>query len=261
MRQARARLLCALLAAAPVTAATGQSRSDSAAARARVSLRPLASLVVPGAGQLLAHQDRAAVYFAAELYTLNRYLALHSAGRHDAQRFRTLAYQVARRAYASSPRDTVFEYYEQMERFVRSGAFDTDPGPGVAPEVDSRTYNGSVWLLARRTFWQNPDSAPPPTSSEYQRALQFYEARAVGPEFLWSWQNSALEWQEYRATIARSDNAYRRAQNQLGVLLANHIVSTIDAIVSARLAALARRPATLETRLSPGVAWRITVAF
>jgi hypothetical protein len=261
MRHTRARLLCALLATAPAAGARGQSRSDSAAARARVSLRPLASLALPGAGQLLAHEDRAAVYFAAELYTLNRYLSLRAAGRHDAQRFRALAFQVARRAYASSWRDTVFEYYEQMERFVRSGAFDTDPGPGVAPEVDPRTYNGSVWLLARRTFWQSPDSAPPPTSPEYQRALQFYEARAVGPEFLWSWQNSDLEWQEYRATIGRSDNAFRRAQNQLGLLLANHVVSTIDALVSARLAALARRPARLETQLSPNVAWRVTVAF
>jgi len=260
MRPARARWLCVLLAVAPA-AATGQTRADSAAARARVSLRPLASLAVPGVGQLLAHEDRAAVYFAAELYTLNRYLALRSAGRHDAQRFRSLAYQVARRGYATVPRDTVFEYYEQMERFVQSGAFDTDPGAGVAPETDPRTYNGSIWLLARRTYWQNPDSAPPPTSQEYQRALQFYEARAVGPAFLWSWQNADLEWQEYRATIAHSDNAFRRAQNELGLLLANHIVSTIDALVSARLAALARRPASLETWISPHLAWRVTVAF
>lgn len=259
MRAARARLVCALLAVAP--AATAQSRADSAAARVRVSWRPLASLAVPGAGQLLAHQDRAALYLAAELYTLDRYLALRSAGRHDARRFRALAYQVARRAYTTVWRDTVFEYYEQMERFDRSGAFDTDPGPGVAPEVDPRTYNGSVWLLARRTFWQNPDSAPPPTSPEYQRALRFYEDRAVGPEFLWSWQNSDLEWQEYRATIARSDNAFRRAQNQVGLLLANHIVSTIDALVSAHLAALARRPTALETQISPYFAWRVTVAF
>ena len=260
MRSAGARRLCTLLALAPVGAAA-QSHADSAAARARMSLRPLASLAVPGAGQLLAHQDRAAVYLAAELYTLNRYLALRSAGRHDAQRFRSLAYQVARRGYAAVRRDTVFEYYEQMERYVQSGAFDTDPGAGVAPETDARTYNGAVWLLARRTFWENADSAPPPTSPEYQRALQFYEARAVGPEFLWSWQNADLEWQEYRATIARSDNAFRRAQNQLGLLLANHIVSTVDALISARLAALARRPASLETQLSPQLGWRVTVAF
>jgi len=260
MRSARARWCCALLAVAPA-AVVGQSRTDSAAARARVSLRPLASLAVPGVGQFLAHEDRGAVYLAAELYTLNRYLALRSAGGHDAQRFRALAYQVARRGYATVRRDTVFEYYEQMERFVQSGAFDTDPGAGVAPETDPRTYNGSVWLLARRTFWQNSDSAPPPTSPEYQRALQFYEARAVGPEFLWSWQNSDLEWQEYRATIAHSDNAFRRAQNELGLLLANHIVSTIDALVSARLAALARRPASLQTQISPRLAWRVTVAF
>ncbi len=91
--------------------------------------------------------------------------------------------------------------------------------------------------------------------------MEFYQANAVGPEFLWSWQNADLEWQEYRATVSRSDNAYRRAQNQLGLLLANHIVSTIDALVSARLAALARRPASLETQISPHLAWRVTVAF
>ena len=260
MRPARARWCCALLAVAPAALA-GQTRADSVAARARVSLRPLASLAVPGVGQLLAHQDRAAVYFATELYTLNRYLALHSMGRREGQRIRTLAYQVARRAYAATRRDTVWEYYEQMERYQRSGAFNTDPGTGFTPEPNAATYNGTVWLLARRTFWQRPDSAPPITSVEYQRALEFYQANAVGPEFLWSWQNADLEWQEYRATVSRSDNAYRRAQNQLGLLLANHIVSTIDALVSARLAALARRPASLETQISPHLAWRVTVAF
>lgn len=229
------------------------STADSVqAARRRVWIRPVASLVVPGSGQLFARQDRGAVFLAAELYVVSRYLQLSHEGRNEARRFRALALAVARRTFAAMRRDTVFEYYEQMQRFVESGEFDRDPGPALAPETDPTTYNGSVWLLARRTYWQDPDSLPSPWSPEYAQAVQFYLGRAVGPEFRWSWRDAPLEHEVFRQSIARSDGAFRRAQIQLGLLLANHVASAVDALVSQRLAAALDRPAAVETSWLPG---------
>ena len=221
--------------------------SAPAVVGARLWLRPAASLVVPGAGQLVARQDRGLIYLATEAFVLSRYLQLTHDAHRGANRYRDLAFAVARREFTSSRRDTVFEYYETMERFAASGVFDLDPGAGFSPEDDPTTYNGSVWLLARRTFWPDPNTPPPPTSPEYQLALQFYRGHAVGPDFRWSWRDAALEQQEFRATIRSSDDAFRRAQGQLGVLLANHLVSAIDALISSRLSAGLRRPTTLET--------------
>src|SRR3989454_9980635 len=100
-----------------------------AARRPQYWLRPFASLLVPGTGQLLAHQDRGAVYLAAELIRPVRYLHLQSQSRGEAPRYRALAFDVARRAFAPAPRDTVFEYYETMERFTASGRYNQAPGP------------------------------------------------------------------------------------------------------------------------------------
>src|SRR6266511_3698743 len=183
--------------------------------------------------------------------------------RRDAERFQSLAYDVARRAFSPTRRDTVFEYYEQMERFAESGRYNTDPGTGFAPETDARTYNGSVWLLARRTFWENPDVPPDPTSLQYVNAVVFYQTRAVGPAFQWSWRDHSLEHGVFRETIRKSDDGFRRAQNQLGLLLANHVVRAVDALISSRLAAVAGRPASLHTTVGArGTAvFQFSVAF
>ena len=253
-------LLASLVAVLAASVASGQ---DSTPARpASVLLRPLASLFVPGTGQLLAHQDRGALYLAAEVYLLSRFLQLDREAQRETQRFQTLAFQIARRSFAPMQRDTVFEYYEQMERFVESGQYDADPGMPFVPEADTRTYNGSVWLLARRTFWANPDVAPDPTSDPYQNALDFYKQRAVSPGFLWTWRDHSLEHQVFREAIRQSDNAFRRAQNQIGLLLANHVVSAVDALISTRLTAVAGRQTEIRTTLSPRRAeMRFSVAF
>jgi hypothetical protein len=254
----------ALAVACGAAAASGQD-TDSARAseRARLWLPPVASLVLPGSGQLLIGRDRGMVYLAAEAFVLSRFLQLTHDAHRGADRYRTLAFAVARRGFAATRRDTVFEYYETMEKFTASGEFDSDPGPGLAPEDDPTTFNGSMWLLARRTFWSDPNTPPPPTSPEYQLALQFYRNHAVGPDFRWSWRDAPLEQQEFRATIRSSDIAYRRAQNQLGLLLANHLVSAIDALISSRLSAGLRRPTTLHTLWygQRGALLRVAIAF
>lgn len=239
--------------------ASAQDGADSAGRQAGVFVRPLASLLVPGSGQLLAHQDRGAVYLAAEVYLVSRFLQLDHEAVREAERFQNLAFEVARRAYLPAQRDTIFEYYEQMERFVESGRYDADPGAAFVPEGDPRTYNGSVWLLARRTYWVDPNVPPDLTSWQYRAALDFYTARAVGPNFQWSWRDHSLEHQVFRDFIRRSDNAYRRAQNQIGLLLANHVVSAVDALISARLTTAAGRPASMHT--SVGLNGRAHVRF
>ena len=225
-------------------------------------LRPAASLLLPGTGQLLAHQDRGAVYLAAELIGLLRYVHLTSQGRGEAQRYRALAFDVARRAFTPTPRDTVFEYYETMERFIASGRYNQAPGPALVPETDPATYNGSVWALARQTYWSDPNTPPDPSTPAYMRAVEFYQTHAVGPDFLWSWSDASLEQGVFREAIRKSDDAYRRSQDQLGLLLANHVLSAIDALISSRLAAAAGRSTTLETAVTPGAALvRVTIEF
>lgn len=235
---------------------------STAAVRSRFWVRPVASLLVPGTGQILADQDRAAIYVGTEVYALTRFIQLDIASRRDATRFRDLAFQVARRAFAPVRRDTVFEYFETMQRFIESGQFDRDPGPVFAPEIDTATYNGSVWLTARRTYWRDPNAPPDPKSLEYARAVQFYDAHAVGPGYLWSWRNSEQQLSAFRETIRTSDNAFRNAQDQLGILLANHLVSFVDALVSSRLSSAAHRPTIVRTALRRSDAViSISVAF
>jgi hypothetical protein len=213
-------------------------------------VRPLASLLVPGTGQLLGGRARGAVYLVVEALLITRTLALSSEGQREQERYRELAFEVARGQFQPIEQDTVFEYYEQMGRYVESGPFDADPGPGFAPPTDLRTYNGQIWDLARTTFFPDPDNEPPPGSPEYERALAFYQSRAIGPNFQWSWRNAGLEQDLYRQTIAASDEAFREATTMLGLLLANHLLSAVDAFVSERLSR-PDREVTLRTGLIP----------
>jgi hypothetical protein len=155
----------------------------------------------------------------------------------------------------------VFEYYETMERFAESGRYDRDPGPALIPEIDPTTYNGSVWLLARRTFWPDPDAPPDPGSLAYMAAVRFYQEHAVGPDFLWSWRDASLEQGVFREAIRRSDDAFRRTQSMLGVLLANHVASAVDALISSRLSAAAGRRAALQMTVGRMTVVRLSVEF
>lgn len=257
-------LLLAAVALIGGRPAASQVPDSTAAVKGRWPfwVRPAASFFVPGSGQILAHQDRAAIYIGTEVYGLTRFIQLTLASHSDAARFRDLAFQVARGAFSPTRRDTVFEYFETMQRFVESGQFDRDPGPAFAPEIDTTTYNGSVWLTARRTYWRDPNVPPDPQSLEYARAVQFYDGHAVGPGFVWSWRSSEQQLSVFRETIRKSDGAFRNAQNQLGILLANHLVSAVDALISSRLSSATHRLTTLRTAVTRTNAFiAISVAF
>ncbi|MGD8727254.1 MAG: hypothetical protein PVH40_06390 [Gemmatimonadales bacterium] len=195
----------------------------------------MASLILPGSGQLMAGQDRGAIYLAVEGLLLIRFFSFQSEGKRQRDQYRDLAFSVARAPFDPFLRDTAFSYFETMAKYVESGPFDTDVGPGLAPPEDPVSYNGSQWELAKQTFFANPDSVPDVDSEEYQRALSFYRERAVGPNFQWSWRNAGLEQDLYRRTIDGSDEGYRQATQHLGLLLANHLISAIDAFISGRL--------------------------
>lgn len=222
-------------------------------------LPPTASAILPGVGQLLQGHNRGAVYLALEGLLLLRFISFYREAQREGDRYRDLAFTVARAPFQPAVRDTAFEYFEQVGKYVDSGPFDADPGPGFAPPTDERSYNGSIWLLARETYFAHPDSTPDPGSAEYQRALEFYRARAVGPNFLWTWRNAGLEQDLYRGSIQQSDESFRRATQHLGLLLANHLISAVDAFISGRMGTGDRL--TLRSGLSAGTGgdpWRWT---
>ncbi|MBI4502994.1 MAG: hypothetical protein HY700_17780 [Gemmatimonadetes bacterium] len=241
--------LCGILCTAPQPAAAqipwnrklvGASLSGAALA-VNDSLRgmppwvsPVASAVLPGMGQLVRGDHRGAIYFIAEAFLVQRFVSLQSEARREKNRYHDIALKVARAPFGPEIRDTVFEYFEQMGKFVESGPFDTDPGPQLVPPIDESTYNGSIWALARRTYIGN-SSVPADTALSYQAALAFYRSRAIGPGFRWSWRNAGIEQDLFRQTIQRGDETFRRATQQLGLLLANHFLSAVDAFVSQRL--------------------------
>ena len=195
----------------------------------------LASAVLPGTGQALLRQDRVIAYLAVEAYAWARYRADVREGQRARAAYRRLASEVARRPFSAARPTGDFEYYERMEKFVESGAFDFVEGGDLDPEPDTVTANGAIWLLARQTFWADPFNAPSKDSEEYARAEAFYRERAIGPEYRWSWANAQLEYAEFRRTIRRSNNAYRTSLQDLGLVIANHALSTVDAFITVRL--------------------------
>ena len=195
----------------------------------------LASAIVPGTGQAWLGQDRFVAYLAVEAYAWARYAADAREGREARVSYRNLASEVARRPFSATRPVGDFDYYERMEHFAQSGAFDAIPGGELDPEPDTTTANGATWLLARQTFWSNPSVPPPRQSNEYKFAEEFYRERAVGPTYRWSWSNAQLEYAEFRRTIRRSNNAYRNSLEDLGLVIANHALSTVDAFITVRL--------------------------
>jgi hypothetical protein len=190
---------------------------------------------VPGGGQAILGQDRVIAYLAVEAYAWVRYAADRREGRRARATYRNLASEVARRPFSDVRPVGDFEYYEQMEKFAESGAFDAIAGGELDPEPDTSTANGAIWLLARQTFWADPWSPPERDSPEYRRAESFYRERAVAPEFRWSWANARLEYAEFRRTIRQSNNAFRNSLENLGLIIANHALSTVDAFITVRL--------------------------
>lgn len=232
------------LCAAPVTA---QMRTEPIAPE---PLRAFAaSAFVPGLGQRMLGQDRWVPYVVVEAWGLFSWLR-HRSDAHDLERrYRDLAWNVARRVSTGDRVDPAFDYYESLAHYEASGAFDANPEqPGVQPEPDPTTYNGNVWRLARALYVPGGGN-PLPGSPAHDAAMAYYMENAVAPEFAWAWGSSTLEQRVYAQLIDRSDDAFRAASQAIGLLIANHLVSAIDALISARL----RQTTGLDVHLRGGL--------
>lgn len=195
---------------------------------------PLASALVPGAGQFAMGQQRSVAYLVAEGYLFVQAMAARRDHNADRDEYRAIAADAARREFGGARPIGTWKYYESMEETRASGAFDLIAGGDVDPETDITTYNGARWRLARENHWQNPDVTPALESPEYQRALAEYLRDAVRDEYRWSW-NEGLQQDLYRQTIASANRSSQRATNFFSLMIANHLASTIDAYVTVRV--------------------------
>ena len=210
----------------------------------------LASAVLPGAGQKYLHVDRWAPYFALETWAWISYANQKSRERELKRDYRDLACRVARRISLGPCSDSIFPYYEAMSETLQSGAFDVDPfSPGVQPELDTVTLNGKQWEQAKALYMRGSNAQP--GSPEYEKALQYYLKTAIPPSYAWSWAENRLELEQFRRTIDESDRAFRHATRTLGLIFANHMVSAIDALVTARLRAVSGGKLDMDSRLEP----------
>ena len=258
MKRGAAVLLALLWAAGRLDA----QRAESEPFRPHPGIAFIASAALPGAGQYYAKADRWPPYIAVEAWAWVKYFQRRAHGRDLESRYRDLAWAVARRIGTETRRDSVFTYYEAIGQFRESGLFDADPTTAnLDPELDPTTFNGVTWQRARALFFRGT-SIPQPGSVEYERALTYYRAHAIPPGYVWSWRNSDLEHEEFKEAISRSDEAHRSATRMLGVILANHLVSAVDALVLARVQALSENRVRVGSVLEPGSSgyiWMTTV--
>lgn len=196
---------------------------------------PIASAVVPGTGQARLGQDRFVGYMAVEGFLWIRYLTDRRAGTDARNAYRDIAMRVSRAGFPGPKPQGNFEYYERMEHWIASGVYDSDPGAGFSPETDTTTFNGKMWSIARTTYWSDPKTPPPVGSAAYEAALNFYRQNAVTADYAWSWRNAPLHQDVYRRSVRASNDGFRHAAEDIGAVIANHVLSTVDAYISLRL--------------------------
>lgn len=194
----------------------------------------LLSAVLPGAAQFALDQWRWPLYLAAEGAGWYGYLHYRDDARDLRSAYRNLAWEVPRQGFAEERRDSDFEYYERMAKWPASGPFDADgSAPGLQPEEDPTTFNGSVWSLARDLY--SVDDGAGPGSEAYERALDHYRDRAVPEALRWDWAGRTDEQALFGRLIRDSDHHFQRATTLVGLLLGNHVLSAVDGYLSARL--------------------------
>ncbi|HYW33317.1 MAG TPA: hypothetical protein VE869_17575 [Gemmatimonas sp.] len=196
---------------------------------------PLASLIVPGAGQASLGQQRSVAYALAEGYLLVQALEAQRDVNRSIRSYQSIAANSARKTFGGSFPVGPWMYYEDLERFDASGQYDVVPGGVLDPETDLQTFNGQSWLLARQTYWNDPAVTPAVSSPEYQRALAFYAARAWGDQFRWSWRDASLQKGEYKGAVSAANRSNQRKTNILTIVGANHLASFIDAYINVRI--------------------------
>ena len=198
----------------------------------------LSSLVLPGFGQYRLGTRRWVAYAGLEVISAFLYLDNRAEAKDLRAGYRDFAWEEARAGLSGEPRrDGDFIYYEVLSKWRASGTWDADPDrAGVQPEGDPSTYNGSVWARAVEIFAIDP--VAPDASPGFGRALDYYRQNGYGPAFLWAWREDAGDRIRFGGLITSSDEHFKDARRALGILVANHILSALDGLVTARLEAL-----------------------
>ena len=229
--------------------------------RSGATLLPTAlSLVVPGAGQHVLGQRRKWAYLALEIAGWAFFVERRGAGSDFRDRYRDFAWENGR-VQGSTRVDGDFDYYEALSHWARSGAFDGDLlTAGLQPELDTGTYNGSVWSLAARLFLPSGTSVPP-SGPEYQSALAYYGREAYGAEMLWDWSGAPGAQSEFSGLVQASDSRFRQATTVLGVVLANHLLSAGDAFVSSLGRPGSARIRVAASAAEPGSPWDVVLTI
>ena len=194
----------------------------------------LYSALLPGLGQRKLGKGRWLAYLAVEGAVWIGYGNARWSATDERDQYQDLAWDVAR-TFNGVRIDGDFPYYETMEKFLTSGAFDTDPvALGIQPQMDPSTFNGRTWSLATEIHFP-PGSNPLPGDPAYEAALADYRVRAYDERFEWTWAGQSVAWTDYMDLIESSDGSFRRASQFLGVIIANHLLSAVDAFVTARV--------------------------
>jgi hypothetical protein len=210
----------------------------------------LYSALVPGLGQRKLDNGRWITYLAVEGAAWIAFGSKQWSATQERGQYRDLSWGTAR-SFDGPRVDGDFTYYETMEKFLASGAFDTDPfAPGIQPEMDPSTFNGQAWVLATEIHFP-PGVNPLPGDPEYQAALVDYQDRAYNERFEWSWTGQPAALTDYNQLIDSSDRSFRRASQFLGVVIANHLLSGIDAFVTARIQGSGKSQTEVQIRLLP----------
>ena len=116
--------------------------------------------------------------------------------------------------------------------------------------MDPSTFNGQEWFLATQVHFP-PGTNPLPGDPEYEAALADYRTRAYDARFEWSWAGQSAALTDYKDLIDSSDGSFKRASQFLGVVIANHLLSGVDAFVTARIQGSGRSQTEVQIRLLP----------
>jgi hypothetical protein len=216
------------------------------------------SFLLPGLGQhYLADRSRMWIFGALEVAGWAAFLERRSSGAGLQDVYRDFAWSRGR-VQRASRMDGDFDYYEALTKWGRSGAFDSDPAQqGIQPEVDATTYNGTIWTRAQGLFLGG--SAGQEGDPGYEQARAYYVDNAYGTEFLWDWSEDPAGQSELGDKIEESDERFRQATTFVGVIIANHLVSAIDAFITGR-GPTASKPLEFSVTQGPtGLGWSTRV--
>ncbi|MEP6835436.1 MAG: hypothetical protein ABJB74_18770 [Gemmatimonas sp.] len=198
---------------------------------------PVASVVLPGSGQALLRQQRSLAYLVAEAFLVIQASRVKKDYEGARSRYQGIAADVARLQFGADRPVGPWEYYETLAdgSITSSGNYDLAISGKFTPETDETTYNGRQWLLARTLYWASPSEPPATTTAEYQKALLFYQDRAVQGSFRWSWRDNQNAKELYLQTINEANHSKQDRVSMIGLVAANHLLSLVDSYITVRM--------------------------